>query len=482
MKKILILILVLLGIVPTGMFAGRQFSFNKDGKFKIVQFTDIHWMPNSPKCAETTATIQAVLKAENPDFAILTGDVVTYDPALKGWKAIVKIFEDAKMPFTVTMGNHDAEYLTKDVIYDFLMKSPYYVGDKGPKEIMGCGNCAIPVYDSKGKNKVEAVLYSMDSNDYKPVNKYGEYDWIHFDEIEWYRNQSAQFTRNNGGKPVPSLMFFHIPLMEYKNIIGRDTTVGTDGEGIAGADINSGMFASLVDMQDVMGVFVGHDHDNDFVGMEYGITLGFGRVTGADAYGELQRGARIIELREGKPRFNTWVRTPSGREFTYYYPSELTSTEEETMTYLPAKNVNPKEHGVAYTYYEGKCKHTDQIASCKKVKEGTMKNFSIKEAPVEDHFAYDFRTLVKIPEKGVYRFYTFSDDGSRLFIDGQEVVDNDGGHSARRAGGKIALDAGYHELRVLYFEDYMGQALEVSFSGREIMETLLPDDMLYLPK
>ena len=111
-----------------------------------------------------------------------------------------------------------------------------------------------------------------------------------------------------------------------------------------------------------------------------------------------------------------------------------------------------------------------------------MKNFSIKEAPVEDHFAYDFRTLVKIPEKGVYRFYTFSDDGSRLFIDGQEVVDNDGGHSARRAGGKIALDAGYHELRVLYFEDYMGQALEVSFSGREIMETLLPDDMLYLPK
>lgn len=127
MKKILILLIVLISSIPVGMFAAKQFSFNKDGKFKIVQFTDIHWMPKSPKCAETTAAIQAVLKAEKPDFAILTGDVVTYDPALDGWKAIIKIFEDAKMPFTVTMGNHDAEYLTKDAIYDFLMKSPYYV-------------------------------------------------------------------------------------------------------------------------------------------------------------------------------------------------------------------------------------------------------------------------------------------------------------------------------------------------------------------
>ena len=480
MRKTLILLFILLCCIPLGMSAQKQFSF-KDGKFKLVQFTDLHWMPESPKCAETKATIQAVLKAEKPSLAILTGDVVTYDPALKGWKAIISIFEEAKMPFTVLMGNHDAEYLTKDVMYDLLVKSPYYVGEKGPEDIMGRGNCAIPVYDSKG-NKVEAVLYCIDSNDYRPDNKYGEYDWIHYDEIEWYRNQSAQFTRNNGGKPVPSLMFFHIPLLEYNNIMGRDTTVGTAGEGIAGASINSGMFASIVDMQDVMGVFAGHDHDNDFIGTEFGIALAFGRVTGADAYGKLERGGRIIELQEGKSRFDTWVCTPSGREFTYYYPSELTSTEEETMTYLPAKNVNPKKHGVAYTYYEGKFKKTADIASGTKVKQGTMNNFSIKGAPIEDHFAYEFRTLVKIQEKGVYRFYTFSDDGSKLFIDGQLVVDNDGGHSARRAGGKIALEPGFHEIHILYFEDYMGQELEVSYSGRDITETLLPDEMLYLPE
>ena len=66
-----------------------------------------------------------------------------------------------------------------------------------------------------------------------------------------------------------------------------------------------------------------------------------------------------------------------------------------------------------------------------------MKNISIQEAPAKDHFAYEFRTLINIPEKGVYRFYTYSDDGSKLFIDGKAIVDNDGSHNARIAKGKV---------------------------------------------
>ncbi|GAE16813.1 transcriptional regulator, MecI family [Bacteroides pyogenes JCM 6292] len=68
-----------------------------------------------------------------------------------------------------------------------------------------------------------------------------------------------------------------------------------------------------------------------------------------------------------------------------------------------------------------------------------------------------------------------------LYIDGEQIVDNDGGHSGRRAEGKVALEKGLHELRLLYFEDYMGQELEVGYSGRNIEETVLPDTMLFLP-
>lgn len=96
MKKIVVLLVVLLGCMPVTAFAQKQFFF-KDGRFVVAQFTDLHWMPGSAKCAETAATIRAVLAAEHPDIAILSGDVVTDDPAMDGWKSVVDIFNEAKM-------------------------------------------------------------------------------------------------------------------------------------------------------------------------------------------------------------------------------------------------------------------------------------------------------------------------------------------------------------------------------------------------
>ena len=62
MKKISILLLVLWGVIPSMLFAQRQLSF-QNGKFKIVQFTDLHWTSGSPKCAETERTIRTILKS-----------------------------------------------------------------------------------------------------------------------------------------------------------------------------------------------------------------------------------------------------------------------------------------------------------------------------------------------------------------------------------------------------------------------------------
>lgn len=479
MKKGVLLLLCLL--YPTLLFSQNTLFFRK-GKFIIAQFTDLHWDPKSPKCVETTQAIGTILESEKPDLAVLSGDVVSEDPAIEGWQAIVDIFNKHHVFFTVAMGNHDPEYLTRDEIYDFLLKSPYYVGEKGPKDISGCGNCVIPIYGSQKSDTVKALIYSIDSNDYETNKLYGMYDKIHFDQIEWYREQSRIFTAKNGGKPLPSLAFFHIPLLEYNEVVKGGEFLGNyKDEGIGSSKINSGMFASFLDMKDVMGVFAGHDHNNDFIGIYKGVALGYGRVSGEDAYGDLTRGARIIELHEGEFSFDTWISTPLGKEPVYYFPSGLNSQEEQTMSYSPAVKVSPSKHGVEYRYYEGKCKSIENITLCEQKDSGVMKNFSIVEAPAEDHFAYQFRTFIKIPERGVYRFYTFSDDGSALYIDGKLVVNNDGGHSSRRVEGKIALEKGFHELNLLYFEDYMGQELNVGISGRFIKEKLLPDDILFLP-
>lgn len=484
MRKHIALLMAFISLLSFSLQAKEniKLSFNKEGKFKIAQFTDLHWSHKSPNCAKTTATIQAVLQAEKPDLAILTGDVVTNAPAKEAWLAIAKIFEEAKTPFAVTLGNHDNETgISKEDIFNLLADRPYFVGEKGPEDIYGYGNYTLPVRAS-ASDKTAALLYCLDSNDRSPVTKYGDYDWVRYNQIEWYRKESERFTKANNNIPLPALAFFHIPLLEFNNIVGRENTIGYKEEIVASPLINSGLFASFIDMKDVMGAFVGHDHNNDYIGIEFDIALAFGRVTGTDAYGKFERGGRIIELYEDKFRFDTWIATPSGTEFHYYFPSGLSSLDEENLTYLPAKDVKPSKNGVAYTYYEGKFKHTNQMTKEHIVKEGTMPEISILNAAAEDHFGYEFRTWIKIPEKGVYNFYTYSDDGSTILIDGNVVVDNDGSHSAERKSGKIGLEAGFHELRVLYFENYMGQALEVGFSSREIRESTIPGHLLYLPE
>lgn len=67
--------------------------------------------------------------------------------------------------------------------------------------------------------------------------------------------------------------------------------------------LNTGMFAAMKESGDVMGIFVGHDHDNDYAVMWKGILLAYGRFTGGNTeYNHLPNGARIIVLDEGAAR------------------------------------------------------------------------------------------------------------------------------------------------------------------------------------
>jgi autotransporter-associated beta strand protein len=59
---------------------------------------------------------------------------------------------------------------------------------------------------------------------------------------------------------------------------------------------------------------------------------------------------------------------------------------------------------------------------------------------------------INIPTSGNVDFYTGSDDGSRLFIDGNLVVDNNGFHGWNFLGGSINLTAGLHQIDIEYFQ------------------------------
>jgi hypothetical protein len=65
----------------------------------------------------------------------------------------------------------------------------------------------------------------------------------------------------------------------------------------------------------------------------------------------------------------------------------------------------------------------------------------------------------------VYTFALTSDDGSRLFIDGEVVVDNDGLHGAEERRGDIALAAGWHAIRVEWFNKSGGAELVLAMGA-----------------
>jgi 3',5'-cyclic AMP phosphodiesterase CpdA len=156
-------------------------------------------------------------------------------------------------------------------------------------------------------------IIRVNREDFVPQEVHG-YDWLTSWQVRWYTNTSAEYTREAQGTPLPSVMFMHIPLPQFPSA-WNTCSVGSCLEecSVQGQDV--GMFSAIKEQHDVMGVFAGHDHLNDYVGSLDGVALGYGRKTGLSVYGPapLERGGRVIVLHQNQRTFDTWIRTESGK-------------------------------------------------------------------------------------------------------------------------------------------------------------------------
>lgn len=310
------LLFVLCFFLFQSVWAGPKLRFNESGTFKIVQFTDTHIHLVDGDNLNAYETIREVMKIENPDMVILTGDIVTEENPEEGFLRLASIFAASKIPWAVVFGNHESERgYDRKRLADYLKNLPFCLNnDRG--DMKGNSNFILPVLGNT--NQPEAVLYCLDSNDYSTLEpKVGGYGWIDFQQIAWYRKNSAEFTKSNGGQPLPALAFFHIPLPEYTQAWNNKAikAIGVKNEDECSPAINSGMFTALLECGDVMGTFVGHDHINDYIGIHCGIALAYGRVTkkmkSAD---DPVHGGRVIVLKSGKHEFDTWIREYDGKK------------------------------------------------------------------------------------------------------------------------------------------------------------------------
>ena len=112
-------------------------------------------------------------------------------------------------------------------------------------------------------------------------------------------------------------MFFHIPLRKFKKAWICGLINGKRFEKESCAKLNLNFFNTLIKTGDVKGIFVGHDHFNNYCAIFKGIRLGYAGYTGYGGYGknDIPRGARIFLINESDPaNFKTWIRQEGDKE------------------------------------------------------------------------------------------------------------------------------------------------------------------------
>ncbi|MBO7680375.1 MAG: hypothetical protein J6S75_11970, partial [Thermoguttaceae bacterium] len=139
-----------------------------------------------------------------------------------------------------------------------------------------------------------------------------------FSQIQWYRRESANI-ETLAGRKVPGLMFFHIPVPEFNQMRDHSETYGHYGEDADSSELNSGLFTALIERGDVLGIFTGHDHNNDCLLQYKGIVMAYGRKTGYGGYGPHDQGGRLIELVEGSDGYRTCIVTPGRTDYPWYW-------------------------------------------------------------------------------------------------------------------------------------------------------------------
>lgn len=320
-----------------------------DSGLKVIQLTDTHfgggWM-SIKKDSMALNAVAAMISAEKPDLVIITGDVAypvffqagTFNNK-SGAKLFAELMETLGVYWTVSYGNHDTEaysYFDREEITDFYKEYPHCLMRDGAQSVDGCGNQVFNVVKSNGV--ITRSLYTVDSHSYVDGDYLGimwKYDNIHDNQIEWYKNtveannkqnqmkhyassDSAFLEKNPTVLNIPSSVFLHVPLSEYKDAwneyVENDYTdtesvkynygaAGESGKVVYHGLYEDEFFETMQELGSTDTVFCGHDHLNNFSVNYEGIDLTYSYSVDYLAYSGIyklgsQRGCTVINIDE----------------------------------------------------------------------------------------------------------------------------------------------------------------------------------------
>lgn len=305
----------------------RPLQFHRDGTFKIMMISDTQDTDQADQ--RMLNFIEAAVEQEMPDLVVFTGDNIagkwigaTVEEVRAAIDQIVQPLVRRDIPFAVVFGNHDGEsrVATKEEQMAMFMAYGNCLAIDEGDALDGVGTYNLPILSSDASHTAFNI-YMMDSNDY---DANGNYDGVHQNQIEWYEQTSNRLKAENGGVPVPSLLFQHIPVPQIYDLL-KEVPFGVPGsvrgsgpyaakwfvvdeskaqgvvkEGPCASYEDHGQYDSWLKQGDIAGAFFGHDHTNNMVGKtDDGITLGYNASCGFHLYGDgLNRSMRIFTLNE----------------------------------------------------------------------------------------------------------------------------------------------------------------------------------------
>ena len=297
----------------------------KDKDFRILQLTDIHLGGSIfTKKLDNKAlkACEELIKYASPDLVCVTGDVSFPLPHktlsinnMKPARLFGSLMEKIGIPWTFVYGNHDSEVFAthkKSDLSSYYASCPNCLFKSSAEGITGDSNYVIKLRNEDGK--LNQLLVFIDSNAYAKKGFFSGFDYIHDDQVEWYEKEIKRVAKEEERSNIPSLCFFHIPLVEYRDAwwalqeqsedcVYHFGCVQETDQYFGTSHTRGKMFDKMQELGSTKGVFVGHDHYNTQSVTYKGIQLTYGMSIDYLAYNGIkkrinQRGATIIDIKD----------------------------------------------------------------------------------------------------------------------------------------------------------------------------------------
>lgn len=293
--------------------------------FRVLAATDLHldapdkFSDYYNACSEKAWELfKRTVEQEKPDLIVFVGDLVTGGANVERMERFCREMDELGIFWCPLLGNHEGDNpysISRAAMVKRFSEAEYCLMEGEKKKlpdgtaVYGNGNYALHLLNDE--EKVFYTLFFIDGGtdmNEEEIERYHvvlppgktEYEFIEPSQIEWYRGVLAEQPEG-----VPSVIFSHIPLQEYKEayefITENDTKfdfgvpdeegncleTGYRREGICCSNLQAGMFRAMQESGSTHTFICGHDHVNDFRLTYKGINLWYNIPGGYNAYNVL---------------------------------------------------------------------------------------------------------------------------------------------------------------------------------------------------